>query len=109
LHPNAANAIDSSKIRLETIRVSGQIMNENESHSLGILLGWRHQSFDGKLVVQLQTRPPSATTQDEAYHTNDILMTPSQALVLAEYLTKIANGRWPVHKRSLWKRMLGTD
>lgn len=84
-------------------------MNENESHSLGILLGWRHQSFDGKLVVQLQTRPPSATTQDEAYHTNDILMTPSQALVLAEYLTKIANGRWPVHKRSLWKRMLGTD
>ena len=84
-------------------------MNENESHSLGILLGWKHQSFDGKLVVQLQMRAPSGTQQDGAYHTNDIFMTPSQALVLAEYLTKIAGGRWPVHKRSLWRRLLGSD
>jgi hypothetical protein len=81
-------------------------MSQDESHSLGILLGWKHQNFDGKLVVQLQTRPASGMSQDGDYHTNDIFMTPSQALVLAEYLTKIANGRSPVHKRSFWKRML---
>ena len=84
-------------------------MNSNITANVGVLLGWKHQNFDGKLVVQLQTLSPGKDTKHDAYDTLDVMMTPSQALVLAQYLTKIADGRTPPIKRSVWKRLLGKN
>lgn len=80
-------------------------MSSEGAANLGILLGWKHQSFGGKLVVQLQTLPPGRTAGAGVYDTNDIMMTRNQALVLAEYLTKIASGSPKTPREGVWKRL----
>lgn len=84
-------------------------MSSEGTANLGILLGWKHQSFSGKLVVQFQTLPPGRTEGAGVYDTNDIMMTRNQALVLAEYLTKIASGSPKPSKKGIWKRLFHRD
>ncbi|MDF8335005.1 hypothetical protein [Novosphingobium cyanobacteriorum] len=58
------------------------------------------------IVLQIQNVDPASTREERNYNTLDLLMTKSQALVLANYLAKAASGDLAPRKPSLWRRIL---
>lgn len=72
---------------------------------IGILVGWKHQHMPDSIVLQLQNVDPGATREERNFNTLDLLMTKSQAMVLANYLAKVASGELASPKRSIWSRI----
>jgi hypothetical protein len=78
-------------------------MNE----SFGVLVGWAHHAFGGKLDLTLQC--VQSTRRDDRREIDDhhIVMTPQQAAVLANYLYQISGQTPPEPRKGLLRRLLG--
>lgn len=73
---------------------------------IGVLVGWSHQDWGDKLVLDLETvEEVKGTVTPDVFH---VFMTKNQAAVLANYLFE-ASGRLPPDggQRSVFKRLLG--
>jgi hypothetical protein len=75
--------------------------------SFGVLVGWTHHGSGTKLDLTLQC--VKSTRRDDPGEIDDhhIVMTPSQAAVLANYLFQISGQSPPVPRKGLWRRLLG--
>ncbi len=75
--------------------------------SFGVLVGWAHHSFNNKVDLTLQC--VQSTRRDNAAEVDDhhIVMTPSQAAVLANYLFKISGQTPPAPRKGFFRRLLG--
>ena len=80
-------------------------MSNQGKSSIGILVGWKHHKVSDSLVVQLQSIEPGSQ-ETRTVDTLDVLMTKSQAMVLANYLSRIASDEVPNARGSLWQRLL---
>ncbi|MCE2842298.1 MAG: hypothetical protein ACK44O_14785 [Novosphingobium sp.] len=77
-----------------------------DRHDYGILVGWSHATFTDKIDLKLQTVQSSRQLKSEDLDTQHIVMTASQALLLANYLFQIT-GQAPVKKPGILTRLLG--
>jgi hypothetical protein len=75
--------------------------------SFGVLVGWAHHGIGGKLDLTLQC--VQSTRREDAREIDDhhIVMTPSQAAVLANYLLQISGQNLPEKRKGLLRRLLG--
>lgn len=73
----------------------------------GVVVGWRHRTFARNIHLTVQSSS-KASPKPEAVDTHHLLMTRSQAMLLANYLMRLT-GQEPVvpHYRSLWQRLFG--
>ncbi len=80
---------------------------EPNHESFGVLVGWAHHGTAGKLDLTLQC--VQSTRRDDAGAIDDhhIVMTPSQAAVLANYLFQISGQSPPEPRKGLLRRLLG--
>jgi hypothetical protein len=82
--------------------------NAGENHeSFGVLVGWAHHGMGEKLDLTLQC--VKSTRRDDPAEIDDhhIVMTVSQAAVLANYLFQISGQCPPEPRRGLFRRLLG--
>lgn len=79
---------------------------ENQE-SYGVLVGWAHHGSSNKLNLTLQC--VQSTRLDDAREIDDhhIVMTPSQAAVLAHYLFQISGQRPPEQRKGFLHRLFG--
>jgi BarA-like signal transduction histidine kinase len=79
----------------------------NNHESFGVLVGWAHHGSAGRLNLTLQC--VQSTRRDDARAIDDhhIVMTPSQAAVLANYLFQISGQAPPEPRPSLLRRLFG--
>jgi outer membrane PBP1 activator LpoA protein len=75
--------------------------------SFGVLVGWAHHGSTDKLDLTLQCI--KSTRRDDPAEIDDhhIVMTPSQAAVLATYLFQISGQQPPAPRKGLLRRLLG--
>lgn len=75
--------------------------------SFGVLVGWAHHGSGSKLDLTLQC--VQSTRRGDAREIDDhhIVMTPSQAAVLANYLFQISGQAPPQPRMNLLRRLLG--
>jgi len=72
--------------------------------SFGVLVGWTHREFDGRLNLQLQTiQSTRAAARDDA-DAHHFILTKSQAAVLANYLYLISGQTPPRPTKRGWLR-----
>lgn len=73
----------------------------------GVVVGWRHRTFARNIHLTVQSSSESHP-KPEAVDTHHLLMTRSQAMLLANYLMRLT-GQEPVvqHRRGLWQRLFG--
>jgi hypothetical protein len=76
------------------------------AESFGVLAGWTHSEFSGRLDLRLQTIRSSRRTAPEDVDSHHIVMTKSQAAVLANYLLRIT-GQTALRRRGLLGRLFG--
>ena len=74
--------------------------------SFGVLAGWTHSEFSGRLDLRLQTIRSSRRTAPDDVDSHHIVMTKNQATVLANYLFQIA-GQSPPRRPGLLRRLFG--
>ena len=75
--------------------------------SFGVLVGWAHHGTGEKLDLTLQCVKSTRRQDPAAIDDHHIVMTPSQAAVLANYLLQISGQRPPAQRKSLFRRLLG--
>ena len=75
--------------------------------SYGVLVGWAHHAFGGKVDLTLQCIKSTRRANDAEIDDHHIVMTPSQAAVLANYLFQISGQSPPAPRRGLLRRLLG--
>lgn len=75
---------------------------------VGVLLGWKHTNFNGKLILQLQTTRSSGGLAEGRVENSHLVMTPQQATVLANYLLQVSGASPPPRrKQGKLKRWFG--
>jgi hypothetical protein len=67
--------------------------------SYGVLVGWTHGRFDGRIDLRLQTAPSSGALAKGEIDNCHIVMTPSQATLLANYLFTITDQTPPPQRK----------
>jgi hypothetical protein len=75
--------------------------------SFGVLVGWAHHAFSGKLDLTLQCVQSSRLQDRREIDDHHIVMTPQQAAVLANYLYQISGQTPPEPRKGLLRRLLG--
>jgi len=65
----------------------------------GVLVGWSHGHFNGRIDLKLQTAHSTVELQQGEIDNHHIVMTPNQAVLLANYLYTITD-QSPPTKRS---------
>ena len=78
----------------------------HDRNEYGILVGWSHSSFADKLDLKLQTVQSTRQLKSDELDNHHIVMTASQAVLLANYLFLIT-GQKPPSKPGLLTRLLG--
>lgn len=75
--------------------------------SFGVLVGWAHHGTGAKLDLTLQC--VNSTRREDPAEIDDhhIMMTASQAAVLANYLFQISGYSPPSQRKGLLRRLLG--
>lgn len=77
--------------------------------SYGVLVGWTHGRFDGRIDIRLQTAHSNAALQKGEVDSHHIVMTLNQATLLANYLFTITNQTPPPQrKRSRLAKWFGS-
>jgi hypothetical protein len=77
--------------------------------SYGVLVGWTHSQFDGRIILRLQTATSAGALTVGEVDSQHIVMTPNQATLLANYLFTITNQSPPPRrKRGLLSRWFGS-
>lgn len=77
-----------------------------DRNDFGILVGWSHASFTDKIDLKLQTVQSTRQLKSEELDTHHVVMTASQATLLANYLLQIT-GQSPPTKPGLLTRLFG--
>jgi hypothetical protein len=67
--------------------------------SYGVLVGWTHGRFDGRIDLRLQTAHSSGALAKGEIDNCHIVMTPNQATLLANYLFTITNQTPPPQRK----------
>ncbi len=75
--------------------------------SFGVLVGWTSQDLGQRVVLALQTYERGTWEEHEDPSQTRVIMTKSQAAVLANYLLKAAGTTPPPRRRSWLERLLG--
>jgi hypothetical protein len=76
--------------------------------TFGVLVGWTHTEFNGRLDLRLQTLQSTRREADDVPDSHHFMMTRSQAAVLANYLYQISGQTPPIPRKRGWlRRMLG--
>lgn len=73
----------------------------------GVLVGWKHAAFNGKLILQLQTLSAEGEKASGGVETEHVVMTTQQAIVLANYLLKITDASPPPPRSGKFRRWFG--
>ena len=76
------------------------------AETFGVLAGWTHSEFSGRLDLRLQTVGSSRCDAPDVVDAHHFVMTKNQAAVLANYLFHIAE-QSPPPRRGLLKRLFG--
>lgn len=85
---------------------------ENTQHetvdheSYGVLVGWTHSEFTGRIDLRLQTVQSTRKESSAEPDSHHFMMTPNQAAVLATYLFEITH-RSPPRRRGWLSRWFG--
>lgn len=66
--------------------------------NIGVLVGWTHNEFNGKIALRLQSVRSSRDTSSNDVDSHYYFMTKNQAGVLANYLFQLAE-QSPVRRR----------
>lgn len=84
-------------------------MNRDPSdrNDYGILVGWSHSGFADKIDLKLQTVQSTRQLKNDEIDNHHIVMTASQAAMLATYLLQVT-GAAPVRKAGFLTRLLGS-
>ncbi len=77
-----------------------------DTDSYGVLVGWTHGEFTGKLDLKLQTVQSTRRESRDDVDVHHFVMTPNQAVLLANYLLRITNQSAPP-RRGLLTRWFG--
>lgn len=88
---------------------SDQVTDDEQAirDSFGVLVGWTHHEFNGRLGLNLQTIHSTRVAQADSVDTHHFLLTKSQAAVLANFLLKISGQTPPkVRRKGLLGRLL---
>lgn len=75
--------------------------------SFGVLVGWAHHGIGDKLDLTLQCVQSTRRENRADIDDHHIVMTPSQAAVLANYLFQISGQTPPEPRKGLLRRLLG--
>jgi hypothetical protein len=78
----------------------------SERSDYGVLVGWGHSAFGGKIDLKLQTVRSMDHLKNDEVDSQHIVMTESQAATLATYLFNLV-GHTPPRKPGLLERLLG--
>lgn len=78
-----------------------------DADTFGVLVGWKHHEFGGKLDLSLQTKLASGHLAKGEVETFHIVMTRQQATVLANYLFKVTGQTRPEPRKGRIRRWFG--
>lgn len=82
--------------------------SRTEAESYGVLAGWTHDEFSGRIDLRLQTLQSTRAAAQRDIDLHHIVMTPGQAVQLAHYLYRVTEQTPPVAPRRSWlARLLG--
>lgn len=81
--------------------------DKNNHESFGVLVGWAHHAFGGRLDLTLQLVQSTRLENTREIDDHHIVMTPQQAAVLANYLYQISGQNPPEPRKGLLRRLLG--
>jgi hypothetical protein len=97
------------KPRSETAPEPARTALSADRDSYGVLVGWTHSQFDGRIDLRLQTAASSGALAKGEVDNQHVVMTPNQATLLANYLFTITNqSPPPKRKRGLLSRWFGS-
>jgi hypothetical protein len=65
----------------------------------GVLVGWSHGQFNGRIDLKLQTAHSTVELQQGKIDIHHVVMTPNQAVLLANYLYTITNQTPPPQRK----------
>ena len=75
--------------------------------SFGVLVGWTHREFNGRLDLKLETIQSTRHEAPDEVISHHVMLTRSQAAVLANYLFRISEQSPPkVRRKGLLGRLL---
>ena len=84
---------------MEEASKPGAVQGEEFEESFGVLAGWTHSEFSGRLDLRLQTIRSSRRNTPDEVDSHHIIMTKSQAAVLANYLLQVVGQSAPRRRR----------
>lgn len=83
----------------EALQAPAESQRARESY--GVLVGWSHHAFNGKLDLRLQRVQSMQSVDQDDVESHHFVMTESQAVLLANYLNQVLENR-PAHRRKGW-------
>ena len=83
---------------MEDASGSEAVQGNDFAETFGVLAGWTHSEFSGRLDLRLQTVRSSRRTAPADVDSHHIIMTKNQAAVLANYLYRVS-GQTPPQRR----------
>ncbi len=78
----------------------------DDHESYGVLVGWTHSEFTGRIDLRLQAVQSTRAGSHGEPDSHHFMMTPNQAALLANYLFEITH-RSPPRRRSWLTRWFG--
>jgi hypothetical protein len=79
-----------------------------ETESMGVLVGWTHAEFNGRVNLRLQSIHSSRNQSHEDVDSHYFMMTRNQAVVLANYLFNLTGQEPPeTRRRGFFGRFFG--
>ncbi len=82
-------------------------LGQSDHESYGVLVGWSHSEFTGRIDLRLQTIQSTREASPGESDSHHFMMTPNQAGLLANYLFEITH-RSPPRRRSWLARWFGS-
>lgn len=78
----------------------------SSAHCDGVLVGWAHNEFSGRIGLRLQTARSARSGSPDDVHQHHLIMTRNQATLLAQYLLGVTGQEaMKPRKRRWWSRL----
>jgi hypothetical protein len=91
---------------MATISTNVTAQGPDAEESYGVLVGWTHHQFNGRVDLNLQAKQSTRRNAADDVDSHHFIMTKSQAAVLANYLLDVTNQK-PPRRRGLLGRLFG--
>lgn len=85
----------------------GSNLQDDASERFGVLVGWTSQDLGSRMMLAVQTHERDTWAHKDAPAVTRIMMTKSQAAVLANYLMRISGSTPPPRKRGWLASLFG--